>query len=152
MPLFRTLKWDHVTHAVGQGVLLRDLQHNGISFVSTICLRHFCLSLTPNIDVPPCWRGNCPFFDNNFVPWISLFKILHFSNPKEIARIEKRAQGIGARPFSLVGIIYPTAPVAGLRFDTYKVNSLECLTLWMFFPQNILQYFQNDLNMVPALL
>ena len=69
MPLFRTLKWDHVTHAVGQGVLLRDLQHNGISFVSTICLRHFCLSLTPNIDVPPCWRGNCPFF------WQQLFSL-----------------------------------------------------------------------------
>ena len=110
---------------------MRDLQHNGISFVSTICLRHFCLSLTPNIDVPPCWRGNC-HFDKNFFPWISLFKILHFSNPKEIARIEKRAQGIGARPFSLVGIIYPTAAVAGLRFDIYKVNFLECLTLWLF--------------------
>ena len=84
-----------------------------------------------------------------FLEYISLQSFTFFSNPKEIARIEKRAQGIGARPFSLVGIIYPTAAVAGLRFDIYKVNSLECLTLWLFFRK---KYFQNALNMVPALL
>ena len=101
MPLFRTLKWDHVTHAVGQGVLLRDLQHNGISFVSTICLRHFCLSLTPNIDVPPCWRGNCPFFLTT-----TLF-LEYLSSKFYISQTQKRLRGLKREPKGLVLVHFP---------------------------------------------